>query len=94
MDSNNRFSDEAIFGSPLKKRRSSLQGLDKEIQGRRSVGLGVGWGSIDDLDESESSETAANGKKPESRTGTLGPSLLETDDLLTQKDNAMDEEDL
>ncbi|MCJ1356872.1 MAG: hypothetical protein MMC33_006868 [Icmadophila ericetorum] len=94
VDSNNRFSDEAIFGSPLKKRRSSLQGLDKEIQGRRSVGLGVGWGSIDDLDESESSETAVNGKKPESRTGTLGPSLLETDDLLTQKDNAMDEEDL
>lgn len=94
VDSNSRFSDAGIIGSPLKKRRSSLQGLDKEIQGRRSVGLGVGWGSIDAFDESESSDTVANGKKPENRTNSLAPSLLEEDHHQAQKDSSMDEEDL
>lgn len=35
--------DEAIVGSPLKKARASLSGLDGEIMGRR-LGLGQGQG--------------------------------------------------
>lgn len=39
--------DEDLIGSPLKKRRSSLQGLDRELEKGRGLdvfGLGVGFG--------------------------------------------------